>query len=61
MTTCIENDICETSNAFIVYSVDMLALTIIKYAMFNTPICSCNVGDRDFTVSDIDSSKVSVK
>ena len=30
---------------------DMLALTtIIKYAMFTTSICSCNVLDRDFTV-----------
>ena len=39
----------------------MLALTIIKYAMFNTSICRCNVGDRDITVSAIDSLKVSAK
>ena len=39
----------------------MLALTISKHAMFNTPICSCNVGDCDITVSAIDFSKVFIK
>ena len=40
---------------------DMLALTLIKYAMFDTSIYSCNVGDRGITVSAIDSLKMSAK
>ena len=55
---CEEYDTCQTCNGFIVHSVNMLALTIDtceKYlVVFNTSICSCNVGDRDFTVSAID-------
>ena len=53
--------ICQVNVGFIVYSEDMLALTIIKYAMFNTSICSCDVGDHDNNISAIDSLKVSFK
>ena len=38
ITRCTADDSCETNNGFIVYSVDMLAMTIIKFVMYNTAI-----------------------
>ena len=62
---CDEYDTCQTNNGFIVHSVNMLALTIENmndmWNIFNTAICSCNVGDRDFAVSAIDLMNVSAK